>query len=288
LIGGLLSGLGVGIFVYAAVRKFQASRCQLPPILWSALAGMLAFSVSSMVSSFSLRAIQNGIAFFLMTAIAVYQIDKGRRSLRSNRRFRGSMAFGGLACGLMMTAFAASKAMGEYYASRAEAEADPIAASEIYRSSIAVDPDNAAVYYYLSARQGNAGQFDKAARSLREGIDRGIGVSITYSLLAEYELQAGDPDSSEKTLREALHIFPNSVFLRVRFGTFLRDVRHDTPAAAEEFARATSINPRQAKGWQELITDGSVATFYSARSDETIAPPADLHPANAVLHYLDK
>ena len=289
IIGGLLSGLGLCIFLSAVIRKFLQSRFQLSPVLWSALAGMLGFGISSMVSSFSFRAIQNGIAFFLIATIAVYQIDRRRPGRATERagRFRIAVAFGGLAFGLLMTAFTGSKALGEYYASKAEAEGDSIAASEIYRSSIAVDRDNASVYYYLSARQADAGRHNEAAASLREGIDRGLGVSITYSLLAEYQLLAGDADESERTLREAIHIFPNSVFLRVRLGIFLMDVRHD-PASAAEFEYASSIDPRQAKGWQMIMTDGSVAAYYAAKTDETIAPPVDLWPANAALHYLDK
>jgi len=122
---------------------------------------------------------------------------------------------------------------------------------------------------------------------LSEGIERGIGVSITYSDLAKYQASAGDQAAAEKTLNEAIKIFPRSVFLRVRFATFLEDAGKPAEAAAQmEFAR--TIDAKHANGWYQIIRNGSVAAFYAAKADPSLAAPAELLPYNAVLEYLDE
>lgn len=291
IVGLIFWVAGFALLALAIAGKFVRSRFQLSPVMWSCVGGMLAFGVSSMVSSFSFRAIQNGIAFFIVAAIAFYELGKSRppaetRDSRRNNHRVLIAACTGAGC-ILLTVFAGSKALGEYYAYRAERTDDPVQALELYRKSIAVDDDNAQAYYFRAFREASAGSYADAASSMRMAIERGLGVSITYSRLAEFQLRSGDPNGSEATLREGLRIFPNSVFLRVKYANFLRDEKHD-PAFESEMAYANSVDSRQAKGWDALLSRGSVAAYYAARADEGIARPAELHPQNAVLAYADK
>jgi hypothetical protein len=53
-------------------------------------------------------------------------------------------------------------------------------------------------------------------------------------------------------------------------------------------AAAREIDKRQADGWYNLLTIGSVWAFYAARENADLAAPAELRPEAAVLEYLDK
>jgi predicted Zn-dependent protease len=122
---------------------------------------------------------------------------------------------------------------------------------------------------------------------MREAIDHGFGVTLTYSHLAKYQHLDGDDVRADSTLREALAIFPNSVFLRVRYGVFLNEIGRPDDGA-HQLAIARNIDLKQANGWHMIMTRGSVATMYMAQADPTVAYPADLRPGNAVLQFLDK
>jgi len=197
-------------------------------MLWASIGGMSAFFASSLVSSFALRSIQNGIAFFLVFSIAIYEVVKmGRRGAERRSRSidvkpRPALAICMIAA-VMMLAYSGSKAVGEYYLYAAQRTAVFEQSERYARTSLKFDPSNASAYVWLAA--GHASEHDHAgaAALLSEGIQRGIGVSITYSDLAKYQTLAGDPAAAERTLNEAIRIFPRSVFLRVRFATFLED-----------------------------------------------------------------
>src|SRR5205085_8776526 len=61
-------------FCIQAYRAFRRGR-RLSPIFWAAVAGMAGFIASSMVSSFSFRAVQNGVVFFVLLAMAVSELS---------------------------------------------------------------------------------------------------------------------------------------------------------------------------------------------------------------------
>ncbi|HRI04137.1 MAG TPA: O-antigen ligase family protein [Pyrinomonadaceae bacterium] len=290
IVGILLFAAVFGCFIFLAVKVFIRKRFKLSPILWAAIAGVSGFAISSMVSSFSFRAAQNGVIFVMVIAVAVYELTKaGIRSIASASTANSTRTFfvPSLIAALLLSAFAAPKAIAEYYLYQAERTVDAEAAAGLFRTALQFDPDNASAYYYFANRSNFDSDNETAAKMLRIGIDKGIGVTVTYSLLAKYQLLSGDVAAAEQTLAEAVRIFPNSVFMRVRFATFLSDQGKIAEADREmDFAR--SINARQANGWQILIQKGSTVAFYAANKDANLAPPVELVPENAVFEYLDK
>ena len=126
-----------------------------------------------------------------------------------------------------------------------------------------------------------------AAQLTRKAIDHGLGITAVYSQFAKQQTAAGDTIGAEATFREALSIYPRSVFIRSEFAVFLEN-QGKTAEAAEQISIARSIVPRQANGWHMMISQGSVAAFYRAQTDKDIAPPAELKPTNAVKQYLDR
>jgi tetratricopeptide (TPR) repeat protein len=270
-------------FVIQAAREFRR-RGRLSPVFWAAVAGMAGFVTSSMVSSFSFRAIQNGVVFWVLFAIAVREISVQRRRVISGSKWK----FAALASGILMTLFAGSKALGEYQVYRAEQTADFKAATALYESALTVDPDNAPAYYYLAHRVAvQSKNYGVAAAILKEGIERGVGMTLTYSKLSTYYEEAGDAAAAKNALQEAIRIFPRSVFARVRYADLLRRTG-DEDAAAREMTAASAIDEKQAAGWRALLEDGSVNAFLLSQKDPLVSAPNDLLPARAVPEYVDK
>ena len=291
LVGLLLMIAAFFYFGWTTINVFRRNRWRMSPMLWASIGGMSAFFASSMVSSFSFRAIQNGIAFFLVLSIAVYQAGKRYRNAGDSDqlvRFQVRPVF--VLCtiaALLMLAYSGTKAVGEYYLYTAQRTKESEQAAEYIRTSLLIDPGNVSAYYALASRYASDENYSEAARLLSQGIDRGIGVSVTYSNLAKYHTLAGDQAAAEKTLNEAISIFPRSVFLRVRSAVFLEDAGRPLEAFDQlKFARG--IDPKQADGWYQIIRNGSVAAYYAAIADPNSAAPADLYPDNAVFDFLDE
>lgn len=291
LFGFLLFVGLVGVIAVSTARVFLRNRFRLPPILWGSLAGMAAFLASSLVSSFSFRVVQNGTVFVLIAAVALHEITKmaprSPKKASAGARWQKPIIAGCFVLAILMVVYCATKAAGEYYVNRAEQTQELAAASDVYRTALSFDPDNANAYYFLGFRYASEGDHKKAATLLREAIDRGLGVTLTYSMLSSYQDLAGDVDSANKTLTEGLSVFPNSVFLRVRYALFLEE-RAQTNLAANQLEIAKAIDTRQANGWYSLIKSGSTAAFHEAQGSSETAPPAELLPDNAVRQYLDK
>lgn len=280
LIGFVLFAVGFGALKLKIFAEFRR-RWRLSPMMWAAIGGMTAFAVSSMVSSFSFRAVQNGVAFMLVAAVALGRM----RSKATSKPAKWPCAVIA-ACYLAGIAFFATKAVGEYYVYRAEAAEERTDTISGLERALSIDPDNANARGVLASHLETAGQFDRAAVELRNAIDRGLGVSLTYAKLANLQRKAGDPAAAEKTLAEAVAVFPRSAYLRVEYAILLDSIGRQRDSDYM-LAVARNIDPQQANGWYSLIKDGSVAAFLRSQSDPTAAAPADLVPGNAVRQYLD-
>lgn len=280
VIGFVLFAVGFGALKLELFAVFLR-RWQLSPMLWAAIGGMTAFAASSMVSSFSFRAVQNGVAFMLVAAVA---LDRIRPNAKAKPARWPSAVIA--ACCLAGIAVFATKAVGEYYVYRAEAAEDRADTISGLERALSIDPDNVNARGVLAAHLENDGQHERAAAELRNAIDRGLGVSVTYSTLANYQRKAGDPAAAEKTLAEAVAVFPRSAYLRVEYAILLESIGRQRDSDYM-LAVARNIDQRQANGWYSLIKDGSVAAFLESQADASVAAPADLVPGNAVRQYLD-
>ena len=287
--------LGAAFFVFLAwvFRTLARTRLRASPMFWAAFGGMAAFGASSLVSSFSLRLVQNGIVFFLVFAVAVNEIMKaeGKAAIENTPFKLAKMAtpvFAAISVLLvLMLATYGLKAAAEYMVFKADSETDSAAAAALYKSALRLDPDYASAYLRNSGRSYDRHEYRVAASELRKAIDRGMGVVITYSALASCYIKDGDMVAADRTFIEALEIFPRSVFLRVRYAIFLDDMSRIVDAD-QHFAIAYGVDSSQAKGWSNIIKNGSVAAYYAAKSDPAIASPVQLLPQAAVYEYLDE
>jgi hypothetical protein len=282
VIGLVLFGIAFGALKLDIFAEFRR-RWRLSPMLWAAIAGMTAFAASSMVSSFSFRAVQNGVAFMLLMALALGRIKRNRFAAMPGSR---SPLFTVAAVSLLGLIFFSTKALGEYFAYMADTMTAGDAKISHLRPTLRFDPDNLNARAALSSHLENDGQYERAAGELRDAIDRGLGVTVTYAKLANLQRKAGDIAAAEKTFTEAVAVFPRSTYLRVEFAVFLDSIGRRADADYM-MAAARSIDSKQANGWHALITQGSVAAFYAAQNDASMAQPSDLVPGNAVRQYLD-
>jgi O-antigen ligase len=287
----VLAELGVvGLILFIApvllvgwmiVRKLLSGQ-RFSPMLWAAVSGMTAFGASSLVSSFSFRASQNGIAFFLVLAVAIRQITKG------DARIPTRIPVAVVASILIPAIFIfALKGAAEISFAKGDNTALQDQAIAYYTLAERLDPDYAAAWLRMFDRSYSDGAFDGAANYLRRGIARGMGQVVTYSLLAECYEKSGHTDQTDDAFKEALDIFPRSVFLRVRYGIFLHNAGRGDDAN-RQFAMSRDIDVRQANGWYDLLMRGSLRSYLDARESPDIAPPDELDPSSAVLRYLDK
>lgn len=284
-IGLILFLLPLLIFGVSLVKSFRQGH-RPSPLLWASLAGMAAFFVSSQFSSFSFRAAQNGVAFFMVFAVAVRSLKRKRKNEGDTRaRSLRPVYLVSWTAILLMTTFCVSKVVAEYHAYIGGRSEEYSAASYHFRAAVAADREYAGAYLFHSGREEKEGNSAEAAQLTRKAIDYGLGISPVYSQLAKQQLTAGNAADAEATYREALSIYPRSIYLRMEFAVFLED-QGEAAAAAEQAATARSIDARQAEGWYLLIREGSIRTFYRARNDPTIAPPAELVPLSAVQKYI--
>ena len=291
LVGIILLAVAFGTFLILLIKCAAHNEYHLSPVLWGAIAGMISFIASSMVSSFSFRAIQNGIAFFLVFAVALNETIKNlpakTRPEAAGQNWLKPVIVAGAVLSVLTLVYCGAKFVSEYHFHHAQNAEDLNAAAALYEQGLRFDPDNGNAHLALGSLRAQQNDYQEAAMSMRRAIDRGLGVTMTYALLAKQQRLAGDSAAAQQTFLEALSVFPGSVYLRVAYASFLEDAaKHDE--AAEQLAIAKGIDPRQANGWHILIRDGSVAAFYRAQKNPEIAPPAELWPDNAVRQYLDK
>jgi O-antigen ligase len=288
VIGLVLFSLPLLIFGFYFAWNLITRR-RMSPILCAAAAGMAAFLVSSQFSSFSFRSAQNGVAFFMVFAVAVCELSKTLRPSKTPVKtniFLISVVLVSWVVILLLAIFCLTKVVAEYHLYQAERSTTDSDAAGHFQAAVAVDHEYAGAYLSYAARVAEDDPSTAVALT-RKAIENGLGIAIVYSQLAKRQIAAGDANGAEATFREALSIYPRSLFLRTEFIVFLEDQGRSNEAA-DQAAIARTIDLRHANGWYMMIRQGSVAAFYRAQTDKNIAPPAELAPSNGVRQYLDK
>ncbi len=277
------------VFTFFLVRGLTRKKDKVSPILWASAGGMIAFAVSSMVSSFSFRSAQNGVAFFMIFAIGVNELSKIDRRVpkSSERKLMPTPLYAAcLVFTLLLGGYCTSKIIAEYQVYLAEQTGDTVVAHSHFRIARIADPSYAGLYLSNAARNNADNEPDKAAINTRKAIDRGVGMALTYSSLIELQIKAGLVAEAEASFIEALSVYPRSIYLRTEYIAFLED-HGRTDEAAVQLQVSRGIDLRHANGWYKLIKTGSVNAYYLAQTDESVAPPAELVPQAGVQEYVD-
>ena len=292
IVGFVLIILASICFGIAAIAGLFRRRV-VSPLYIGCLSGMIAFAISSCFSSFSFRAIQNGIVFSILLGLSLRYVRRSSlNSSEANSRYffvfrnRNPIpAFGILLC--LLCVFSARAGVSRYYQYLAEKTPALSECAEKLNTSITWDFDNAAAWSELSATKAAEGEFVEAAQALRKSVDKGAASTDVYSLLSDHYIAAGLPTSAAAAMSEAVSIYPRSVYARVRYAEALR-ISGEPDAAEEQTSIARGIDERQANGWIALVERGDLAAFNASLSSDRSAPPAELLPSGAVLRFVDK
>lgn len=282
--------LSAGYFLFRALFLLRG-RCS--PVFVASIAGLVAFAISSMFSSFSFRAFQNGAVFFaiLGTAFALSPVKR-----RSNLQKANNAAVSGISptqklifqttviAAVLLALYSFSKGLGYYSAYYAERARTAEESKRLFDLSVFFDPDLTGSYLSLAGMAAKRNEWGVAAENYRKAIDGGLGISLIYSYLADAQAKNGDRASAVATLREGVAIFPGSIFLRARLSQTLLDAGLTFDSQVElELARA--IDARQTNSWFIVLTNGILTAHLRSQVDDSYAKPYELLPVDAIAFY---
>lgn len=282
-----LSGVA---FLY--VKAFRR-RKKLSLLTVAALTGMLLFLLSSLVSSYSFRLMQNGLVFFFVLAIAAKDLFADEKtpektlSGKFSPLFSKSLCAAGAIICLALGAHSLIPAAGLYYLEEAKRQKTIEDSNFFFDKAKTLDTENGLAYLYCGFRFLHAERPSEAVPQFRKTVEKGIATTAAYSYLATAQTLAGDTASAEQTMFEAVRIYPHSIFARMRYAALL-ERNGKTREAENQKAFALQINPPQARSWYLLITEGARVNTLTAFRNEDFVTSMDLKPTNALYAILDE
>ena len=156
-----------------------------------------------------------------------------------------------------------------------------------YRDALKFYPGNTAAHFSYGMWLYGQRRANEAVPHMRRAMLAGLNSSVCFQYLASVEEAAGNLDTAEQTLSQAVNVYPRSVFLLVRHSVALERVNKNSEAEAE-FSRALAIDAPKAKGWRNLIVKDIDAALTAAHDDSEVAGPGQLSPEAAVLAVLQE
>lgn len=295
--------VGFGLFALLSLtlatnfwRALKQGRHTLPVL--GAAGAMLAFAVSSGASGSSFRYFGGGLLFFFAAAI-INRVATERTNPPTASPNKRSPAFtfdGRLSrvtslslCAVMLIVFGvlSAQAMGTVWHGLAQTKTEPAAAERYYRASLTAFPSSTATHFSYGLWLQSQRRSVEAVSHLTYAVEHGFNSSICYAYLAGALDSAGNQLAAEQTLANAVRVYPASVFLLVRHSGALK-LAGRSKDSETEFARALLLNPRAARGWQQLIEHDIDAALVAAQQDKTIALPGELFPEAAVFEVLQE
>lgn len=276
---------GVGVLVYRTFKDFGTR----PLHAHAAVAGIVLFLISSLVTSYSFRLIQNGFVFFFVLAVAAKYLFRGAADKQAKRievspRTLRLVVAGGTAACLLLAVYSSVRVGSVIITQKANYTPDINAAFELYRTAMRLDDENPDARYFLGMRLFQENRYTEAVAYLQESIRIGRAGSADFSYLATAQSLAGDLPGAEKTFAEAAVLYPQSPFVLTRYAALLRE-NGKTADSAAVFVRALAINKRAANTWWTMITEGPRAASERAFRDKDYAEIMDLQPQAAIYAF---
>jgi O-antigen ligase len=291
---GFLLFVLLSLSLVAALWRALKHRSQILPAL-GAGGAMLAFAVSSFASGSSFRYFGGGLVFFFAAAILTrIAIDtqsaspgKPTKAVHLGSTLRQIMPLSLCVLMLLTTCLLSAQGAGTVLHGLAQVSSEQAKAENYYRSSLGVYPASPATHFGYGTWLYNNRRGAEAVPHLLYAVENGFNSSICYAYLAGAADSAGDFALAERTLATAVKVYPASVFLLVRHAAALAHNGRDTESK-EVLSRALSLDPRAARGWQQLIDNDIDAAYLAAKQDLNIALPGELYPDAAVFEVLQE
>lgn len=282
IVGILIVGVLVGGIIYAGIGLLTRSR-RASPYAVAAFIGLAAFLSSSLVTSYSFRMIQNGIAFFIVLAVAIGGTFGRQASPKPSSQGAGKwgVLFAVISMlAVMLAAYSISRIVALQIAINGAYESDLEARYKAFDRAIAIDPANATLEWGYAKSLASQKRYREAAEHFQRAIDKGKATSIDYARMSIVQRLGGDLDGAEATIREALRAYPRSPFLYVRLAYILDlNGKHEESAAA--LNQAISLDKGQSLSWWNFMTNGGAVAAKEA-FDQKLPPLMELKPREAV------
>lgn len=292
--------IGVAIFlsflagvVYLTLRLWK-NRKRTSLFSFAALGGVWLFLISSTVSSYSFRLVQNGLVFFFALALASKLIvrHKQRHSVKNVslvfNKYSLKIVY---AFGIFLTLFLGTnsifRAVSTSYSNELLDLRDAQRASFLYDQAIFYNRENPHAYLGYGLFLLNQGHYQEAGAEIYKAIRYGETSSATYSLLATAQTLGGDQSGAVETFAEAVDIYPHSTFVRTRYADLLQ-LNGDEHEAQNQLAAAHRINHRTAKTWWNLYREGVAKTNLKTVNDPDLIIVFDLKPQLSYTAYMQE
>jgi O-antigen ligase len=282
----ILSELGiVGAIIFlwlicgVAYMALLAYRTKASLLVVGALAGMSAFFVASAASSYSFRFVGNGLCFFFLLAIAASKLFDSAEPPTSAKKRAGVPAVHvfGILIAVATLLFCIVRAESIRRMTNALLSSDEATKFVEIERAIAIDPSEPMFRMYFGRWLTHRGDYDRAAPELRFAIDNGLANSTSFFVLAATHSKRGHEADAEDTLKEALRVFPRSVFLRTAYSSFLMRAGRNSEAE-DQFQKALAIDEKQARSWQLAHMEGLERLVQTAVTDDRYVSPFGLKP----------
>jgi O-antigen ligase len=271
---------GIAIMVFRAIR----ARRYISLYAVAALTGIALFLISSLVTSFSFRLMQNGMIFFFVLAVAASRLmrqDPDEKRVRIAQPMIRFVYASGFAATLLLFTYCTVRVISVAYCTQANSTADIDDAIPLYQTAIALDNEDPEARYFLGLRLVDKGRYTEAVPYLKESIRIGRAPSADFSYLASAQSLAGDNAGAEKTFAEATSLYPLSPFVLTRYATLLHLNGKESECEAE-LERSRRISLRQTNSWWTFITQSPQAATDLALHHDDYAPLMELEPLSSM------
>ncbi len=260
------------------------------PQRWLALSigtGVIAFLLSSSLSSFSFRWIPCGLIFFLLVALLLPMTRKPVVVRHSFQFGYGAIA-GLIFLALLSLARTSQVIGGEYYELQGQAATvfDPQESERLYQKALALDPHNFSASAHLGELLYRAKRPQEAVIPLAQGLHYGVNHIEQQALLSFACSQSGDQARAQQVLQEACAAYPDSLFLRALYVEALERTG-ESAAAQEQRTVMRAMNAEETEIWERIIRFGVKATAVVAR-EKNLIHPANLLPKNGLSTLLER
>ena len=275
--------VGMAVMAFRAIRRIGSGQLDAA----AAVLGLGMFLISSLVSAYSFRVMQNGIVFFFVLAFAVVKIFQSHRSSEPEtrvtiapRQARFAFAFGIVIC-VGLTIYSSVRVSSVIITTRANQTETLLAAMPLYELAMRLDDENPDVRANLGMRLFRSRRYEESIPYLQSAISIGRAPSSELSYLATAKALAGDDQGAEETMATAASLYPRSPFVLTRYAMVM-EKNGRTAESADIFSRATKLDERAANTWRALIVSGPKAVSDMAARDSAYLPVMELRPESSI------
>lgn len=292
----ILSELGIiGLTVFSSFifglfyLLYKNRNRKISPVTIGAIAGLIAFLISSLASAYSFRVTVNGVAFFFLLSIAVHGLvnrNNAENHHKISRIAANLILVVGLFISVALIGFSVVRGVSLMYLQKGLESSDVAESENYYKKAIALDSEDGLIRFHYGSMFFNSKRSAEAIPQMKMAIEKGIATSAAFYSLATTEIVAGNTEDAEKTFIEALEVYPKSVFLRTAYSSFLYEIGK-SEEAAKQYQLAIETNEKQATSWQIAHSEGLSKLALRNYYDKNLLKVEELYPADAPLAVMN-